>query len=440
MTNGSDTAVLSLAHPAGWHSFRLIYSGMRKAYKRALPCARFYEVDMLRATAAKDLVKKLQKSGARRLVFYGHSVFQFTPLLCELRRIQSSIDDFVFHVDGSFSVNLAVWGGLLAPLEGRRVLILVASQAQRILVEKTLGHVFEFQISVCPLPVRSHSVSAKVRVANRSRLGCDQNDFLLTYVGRISEQKNIELLIDFLKRIRDRRFQASWKLLIAGTFDDHTSNHLPFKWMGEYFLQFRHWFSSLPEATQARVHFLDYQNAKQVADLLSAADVYVNLSTLHDEDFGLAPAEALCLGCPTILTAWGGFHDFKIDPQSVALVPVRANKKNLEIGYSTFQRTIIQRCKSRERAMERRRRANTFQARYSCVAVARLYKKIQARKILVTCRQKVNGDPSEYLNQIQPALCAHREVYFKAYQGYWRKKALPKKRPQKTKQVKCGLP
>jgi Glycosyl transferases group 1 len=58
-----------------------------------------------------------------------------------------------------------------------------------------------------------------------------------------------------------------------------------------------------------QVHFIGSKSATELRDLYAMADLLVNLTLNHDENFGLAQVEALACGTPVVGTSWGGLKD-----------------------------------------------------------------------------------------------------------------------------------
>ena len=72
----------------------------------------------------------------------------------------------------------------------------------------------------------------------------------------------------------------------------------------------------------SRVKFLGNQASSDLVKIYHAADLFVSFSTYNDEDYGMAPAEAMCTGLPCLLSNWAGYSNFKDYSDQVKLVPI----------------------------------------------------------------------------------------------------------------------
>ncbi len=126
-----------------------------------------------------------------------------------------------------------------------------------------------------------HGLDAPVpqenRAATRRRFGLPQSQPLLLNVGRVTEQKNQDVLIRALACLP----QAHLAIAGAGAKDD--SFHELAVTLG----------------IEGRLHMLGALQAQDIADLYAAADVFVFPSIW--ETFGLAGAEAAMTGMPMIV-------------------------------------------------------------------------------------------------------------------------------------------
>jgi hypothetical protein len=57
------------------------------------------------------------------------------------------------------------------------------------------------------------------------------------------------------------------------------------------------------------VHFIGSKSPAQLRELYAMADLVVNLTLHHDENFGLSQIEAMACGTPVIGSSWGGLKD-----------------------------------------------------------------------------------------------------------------------------------
>lgn len=344
----------------------------------------------------KSACQKIADLGVQRLVFVEsnpHPLAFLEQLLFETNQV----NEFCFHVYGNVAHYSPEWLKVFKLLKGKRVKVVVASEAQKGQLKAFLGKANESCIEICPFPIKP-SVVKKSRNSARKSWNLNPKDFVLVYAGRISLMKNLNLLIDFLAEFSERnpKLASNMKLLIAGDFDDVGANFLHLK-MNEYFFLWNQWYQSLDEDFKKKITFLGFQKPAELQSLLLSSDLFVSLSTFHDEDFGMAPLEALSLGTPAILTGWGGYKDFAFDSESVQLVPVRNSNHGLQIDFSAFERALTQKISARAKEAHRRLTRKKYQDRYEISKVGFRYRKIHGKSFTA-------------LQSVSPTLKRHAEV------------------------------
>jgi glycosyltransferase involved in cell wall biosynthesis len=148
-------------------------------------------------------------------------------------------------------------------------------------------------------------VDEQRREAIRAELQFKPTDKILLYSGRITLEKNLHTLLRIFSTLQD--FVTDLHLVIAG--DAHT---IPFRTMGVHPL------SSVATSMKVmnelrikkkQVHFIGSRRSTQLRDLYAMADLLVNLTLHHDENFGFAQVEAMACGTPVVGTGWGGLKD-----------------------------------------------------------------------------------------------------------------------------------
>lgn len=159
-----------------------------------------------------------------------------------------------------------------------------------------LGPSPEVPIHVCPMGVETKSLGPDRRTASarRSLLGLlpqamriAESARLLLYVGRISPEKNPQLLLDMMEELAGDA-GSKHHLLIAGSGPRQ-------EWLAE----------ASEKRVPGRVHLLG-----QIADRSHLAKIYANCDALiHPnprEPFGIAPLEAMASGLPVVAPRFGG--------------------------------------------------------------------------------------------------------------------------------------
>src|SRR6266567_732058 len=143
------------------------------------------------------------------------------------------------------------------------------------------------------------------RTETRQRLGVDES-FVFMSVGAMSQNKGIDLLLRAFARVADSHADA--RLVLKGADDLYVSRNSVQRALEALSTADR-------EAAASRIVYLgDRRSARDMADLLRAADVYV--APYLAEGFNLPVLEAMACGVPVICTSGGATDDFT-DPSLV---------------------------------------------------------------------------------------------------------------------------
>lgn len=139
----------------------------------------------------------------------------------------------------------------------------------------------------------------------RQKYNIPNESFVLLYSGRINIQKNCHLLLSVLREIR-KKFDVH--LVLVGFFDNF--------YISEFSPQSppdsRATFERLVDSFGLAEHItlLKHQDdPSNLAEILSTANVGINLSTLINENFGFSQVEMQACGIPIICSDWGGMKD-----------------------------------------------------------------------------------------------------------------------------------
>ncbi len=214
---------------------------------------------------------------------------------------------------------------------------IVASEAQK----KILNRFFIGEVDIIPFPV--DSTIYKLRTEGRMN---HHDNLVFVFAGRISQQKNIHILISFLARAKKENIlNDCFKLKIIGSFDDQ---YLPLSdesaVLGTYYHQIFHEVSHDVgiDFFQQHIEFLGPMEPDKLALEFRKSDIFVSLSTFTHEDYGLAAAEALESGLRVILSKWGGHISFKnYFPTQVSFVDVDIKSNTLELKYESFKKALV---------------------------------------------------------------------------------------------------
>lgn len=127
------------------------------------------------------------------------------------------------------------------------------------------------------------------------------------FIGRISPQKNLDLLIKAYGHLDDS-CKKDHPLIFYGEED-----HLGFPNIGIKENFYLEKLKTLVNELQLEksVVFKGYVNRLKIEEELGNNYIFVSPSTHSDENFGMAAFRALLSGVPCVLSAWGGHSEFR---------------------------------------------------------------------------------------------------------------------------------
>lgn len=337
-------AIIVSSKPSTWGSCRIITPNLTKAYSLAYEKANFFSftADMQSSVDFFALALEIKSLKPSALIFIDHfpHPMRLIKALDALNAIPQK-SPIIFHVYGDFTLYPSEWLNIESFLKGRPVLFVAASSRSRSLISKFVGKNNKIT-SRCPFPVSTgqYFYDLTVRNEERTRLQLEQDDFLLVYAGRISLQKNVNDVIKCFYELAEKN--SKLKLIIAGNYDDIGAPFFGIRGkLGEIRKEMLELIERGNESLgRVAVTYVGSLNSKELVRLYNAADLYTSLSTYHDEDYGMAPVEALFCGCPALLSSWGGYADFDIGDNNCKTVAVKASSKGLEINVKSYLREL----------------------------------------------------------------------------------------------------
>lgn len=168
---------------------------------------------------------------------------------------------------------------------------------------------------------------------------------VFAYIGRISDQKNIHLLLESYKEFLNITDEII-PLYIYGKED-----HLGSPNMG---LDSTECLSQLLMKVEALainkfVHFKGFQSRKDIYRSLGSSHIFVSASTHSDENFGMAAMRSLASGGKAVLSNWGGHKEFKrFHPESVWVSDVYIENFKPVINPQHFAKCMYEAFKSQQ--------------------------------------------------------------------------------------------
>jgi D-inositol-3-phosphate glycosyltransferase len=148
------------------------------------------------------------------------------------------------------------------------------------------------KIGVVPCGVNLDLFQPMDKAAARQRLGFDENESLVLYVGRFDPIKGIDRLLEAMAHLRHRK---RLRLVIVGGDGPGTTEYQNLRQLCAKF------------GIQKSVHFVGRVEQNQLPPYYSAADALVVPS--YYESFGLVGLESLACGTPVVASRVGAMED-----------------------------------------------------------------------------------------------------------------------------------
>jgi glycosyltransferase involved in cell wall biosynthesis len=150
-----------------------------------------------------------------------------------------------------------------------------------------------------------HPLDAAERPAIREALGFDEDARIILYAGRVIPEKNLHTVLRVVRLLLNE--SPDLHLVLAGRIES-----LPFTEFGVTPTNFAQTLAisarrlGIPED---RVLCTGPVPPAELRELYGVADVSINLTLHHDENFGLSQVEAMACGSPVVGSMWGGLKD-----------------------------------------------------------------------------------------------------------------------------------
>lgn len=195
------------------------------------------------------------------------------------------------------------------------------------------------QVTLLPLAFDEtvfYPMSKQEREAARSKLQFKPEDNILLYSGRITIEKNLHTLLKTFAIVEQMLPNAH--LLIAGTDFD-----VPFTEFGVFPLSVRSMLDKIVSRLKIkRAKFIGQQNVMDLRALYNIADLAVNFTLHHDENFGLAQIEAMACGTPVAATQWGGLKDTVVEGVTGASISTIVTGTGVKVDWWEAANKIVQ--------------------------------------------------------------------------------------------------
>jgi hypothetical protein len=174
------------------------------------------------------------------------------------------------------------------------------------------------------------------RRRTREKHGLPSDAPVLLYVGRLNLQKNLHSLLRLFALVRSEAPDVH--LCVVGEEDDIGLHEF-----GALNTGYVEWLRGLAEdlGLTASISYLGTLFGEDLAQVYAAADVVVNASFYHRENFGLAQAEGQACGTPVVCTSWGGFKDVVLDGETGYLIDAVLTKQGVRVDWATGAQRML---------------------------------------------------------------------------------------------------
>lgn len=327
---------------SSWFSCTIIVRNLIKAYELEFGEKNIIHVNYSRdrAVSIEDL-KKIEDKEILKIIFIDHKPTPIDFLIQFKKLNENSFNEkeYIIHVFGDYPLYLVEWRSVNEYLEGLAVKYICASKKQKKFIEKFVKQ--DSIVFVSPFPVEADDFYRNEKegdlVRNKLKI---KNELLFLYTGRLSYQKRIvDLIEQFGIALKSKNIPIDSKLVLVGNIDQLGIFYLGYeKLTGEYFREISKAITTLGKFSDQVIYIGEVSN-KELLGYYNAADLYISLSTYHDEDYGMSVAEALSCGTPSIITNWAGYQSFQIEDRKeyCELVPVQLSKNLPEIDFDSLQ-------------------------------------------------------------------------------------------------------
>lgn len=394
-----------------WVSCKTIKSNLIESYKCCFPgSVEILEANSLRDPQNSEALKYILENEISRLIFIDHEPVPFKFILALSMIYDIKKIEFIFHVYGDFMFHIGLWQPLLNILKGSRVKLICASDAQRDLVLNLIQN--EDTVFTCPFSVRALEFYPSEDLRNLGRNHFKMNDscFNIVYTGRLSNQKNITMLMDMVK-VLNEKFKIETKLYLAGSFDDLGVPYLGLKFIPLFY------YEQIMQRLGDHCVYLGNLNKEQLNILYNSADLYCSLSVHNDEDFGMSPAEALVTGLPCLLTKWGGFKSFNINTEHVN---VAIEDKQIKVDEKMCVKYLFKLSTLVHDEVLRKSHANEFQKYASIEAVSVKIKEILGYESNIFLGFKEDFKDIGFFSQKENIFVDNEGKYSKLYRSIYK--------------------
>jgi glycosyltransferase involved in cell wall biosynthesis len=369
-------AIIGSKEIDGWISCRSITNDLQTSYE-LLPSKEysitFFDYNFNQSELeVVELAKKIASYDPDFISFINYQPLP-TKLISILKYVflQTEVK-YIFHVYGNFALHFNEWIEIEPDLT--EALFICPSQNHLKLINTFLKNKKVSKKLAFPMNEKTFYFSPSHRKKFRTKNKIQETDRVICYSGRISPEKNILLLVRTM--IEQMHSDPNLYFYFAGSPDELGANRFGQKNIaGKTLTQIEELITNTPSHIQKRLKYLGVLTPKELLSLYNGADLFVSLSTYHDESFGISPLEALYCGLPLILSNWGGYSDF-YDKKSCAvnLIDISMQDATLWLDISVFKSRLNN--FKQANSSKRRELELTYKDKYSLTNTSNQLKKL----------------------------------------------------------------
>jgi alpha-maltose-1-phosphate synthase len=229
---------------------------------------------------------------------FGHELWGLTGIT----HTTSSLESMDAIVD-VLTAPVQPWDALICTSTAVRdnVLRLLQAQEEHLRARLGIARVVLPQLPVIPLGVHvsDFTFAPNERGDARRRLGVDENDAVVLFLGRLSFHAKAHPLAMYQALERAVRVLPAGRRAVLVECGWHANHSIARAYMH----------AALTACPNVHVVTLDGRKANERRTAWASADIFCSLSDNIQETFGIAPVEAMAAGLPVVLSDWNGYRD-----------------------------------------------------------------------------------------------------------------------------------
>ena len=298
------------------------------AKKNMFPC----DVINIDKLSTKELLKKSISANYIIATSFNQDVAKTLILIREKFKIDASIIFYIHGFSSLYCWPLIEWG--LDKILDRDDIFLATCQRDIVQLKLSLNTKNLFFV---PFYIEDHFSPPVIQSIECS----DRFNFYT--ISRISEQKNIQIILYALYLIKEKGYSN----FIFHIFGDE--DYLGSPNMGIKSSAYLDYLKDLTKNLKLREHiiFHGFINREQIPKWFDKKNIFLSASLHSDENFGVSVFRSLMRGHDCIISDWGGHADYIMHfPKQVTLVKTCIYKNGPYISPEDFSKSILKKLKN----------------------------------------------------------------------------------------------